>query len=192
MEKIELKFLKDAVSQLPEAFSPESSPALAHDNLIAVSYDFLNYELEVPAKLKNFKKVFSRIPKNQRAIYLIEIGILSNNDVLPIFKAAIKKKSVGDFYIISSIAEIAKSLADIVPPENFISDPERAEEIVRKLTKTFGIKIAGETESESESRLLQVDSLELKNVKDQIEAKIRKALEEARRKAKAAAKVTRE
>ncbi|NVM00995.1 MAG: hypothetical protein HWN67_01550 [Candidatus Helarchaeota archaeon] len=192
MEEIELKYLKDAISKLPEAFSPESSPALAPDNLMAVSFDFLNYELEIPANLKNFKKVLSRIPKNQRAIYIIEIGILSNVDVLPIFKAAIKRRSKDDFNVIFLISEIAKSLADIVPPENFINDPERGEEVVRKLAKAFGIKIAGESEAESKSRLLQVDSLELKNVKDQIEAKIRKALEEARRKAKAAAKVTRE
>ena len=192
MEEIELKYLKDAVSKLPESFSPESYPILTPDNLIAVSYDFLNYELEIPTKIKNFKKVLARITKAQRAILLMQIGILSNVEVLPILKANLKRKPKDDFTIISLISEIAKSLADIVPPKNFINDPERGEEIVRKLAKAFEVPIAGESKTESEKRLLQVDSLELKNVKDQIEAKIRKALEEARRKAKAAAKVTRE
>jgi len=192
MVKIELKYLKEAISHIPDAFSPDSTPSLDLDNILAISYDFLKYQLEYDTRLKNFKKALNRLSKKHRQILLIEIGALSNDDVLPRVKDAIKKGKITDFLVINKLTEIAKSLADIVPPQNIIIDPERGEEIARKLAKELQIDIAGETPQESESRLLQVDSLELQNVKQQIEAKIRKALEEARRKAKAAAKVTRE
>ncbi len=192
MVEVELKHLKNAVSRISDAFSPESSIMLSTDNLIAVSHDFLRYQLEHPADLKNFKKILSKLTKKQQPIYLIEIGILSNKKVLPKVKEAVKVKNSSDYSIIDSISEIARSLAEIVSPETFVKDSERGEEIGRKLAKILGMKIAGETEEQSEARLLQVDSLELQNVKDQIEAKIRKALEEARKKARAAAKVTRE
>jgi len=192
MVEIELKYLRDAVSKLSDAFSPEDSPALSLDNLKAVTFDFLSYQLKQKATLKNFSKIINKLSKKQRPIFLIEIGILSNPDVLPTIIESLKEKSASDYIIINKIAEIAKSLADIVPPKDFIFDSERGEEIVRKLARDFNINIAGETAEESAARLLQVDSLEIQNVKEQIEIKIRKALEEARRKAKAAAKITRE
>jgi len=190
--EIELNYLKEAISNISNAFSPEASLALSTDDFTAVCYDFLKYQLGTPVALKNFKKIISKLTKKQKSIFLIELGILTNSEVLPIIKEVIKKNQYSDFNIINSISEIAKSLADIVPPNNFLMDVDRGEELVRKLVKEFKIGISGESEEESAARLLQVDSLELQNVKEQIEVKIRKALEEARKKAKAAAKVTRE
>lgn len=192
MVEIELKLLLDTVTKLPESFSPETSTVLTHDNFLAVIYDFLKYQLKIETSIKNFRKNLVKLSNNTQQILLIEVGILSNVDILPLIREILKVKQIIDIRLINILTELAKSLANVVSPQNFLNDLERGEEIVRKLAKELEIDIKDETQEESSARLLQVDSLELQNVKEQIELKIRQALEEARKKAEAAAKVTRE
>jgi hypothetical protein len=51
-------------------------------------------------------------------------------------------------------------VAAIVPPQTFISDADRREELARLCLQALGLRPAGETESQAEDRLVTLDSVE--------------------------------
>ncbi|GAB4326660.1 MAG: hypothetical protein Kow0069_33240 [Promethearchaeota archaeon] len=87
--------------------------------------------------------------------------------------------------------DVASKTASLVDAASIPSDVERGEELVRKVGRVLGWKFAGESVEESNARLLQVDSVEIDRVQKEVERRIQRELEEARKR-EAAAKVSRE
>lgn len=88
-------------------------------------------------------------------------------------------------------------LAELVPAERCVTEPERREELVRRCLQALGLRPARETEAQAEDRLTTLDSVEQQRlVRETLaaERRAREVREAMRRKAAqaAAAKVSRE
>jgi hypothetical protein len=51
-------------------------------------------------------------------------------------------------------------LATLVPAQQFVSDPDRREELARVALKALGLRPAGESDAQAEDRLMTLDSVE--------------------------------
>ena len=81
-------------------------------------------------------------------------------------------------------------VAAIVPPQSFVSDADRREELARLCLNALGLRPAGESDSQAEDRLTTLDSVERAHVIREAraaEARARQIREEMARKAAAEA-----
>jgi hypothetical protein len=90
-----------------------------------------------------------------------------------------------------------RALSGLVPPQTFVSDPDRREELARLCLAALGLRPEGETTAQADDRLRTLDSIErARLVRDTREQQERaRRLREAMKKkeaAEAAAKVSRE
>jgi hypothetical protein len=95
------------------------------------------------------------------------------------------------------LATALKPLAEVVRPREFVSDPDRREELVRFCLNQLGLRPQGESEAQAKDRLTALDSVErVRVLRDTQEAEAR--AQEVRKKMaqraaeEAAAKATRE
>jgi cellulase/cellobiase CelA1 len=94
------------------------------------------------------------------------------------------------------LIQTVSMLAGVASADGFAKDEERCEELVRRALDGFGLTLPGESASEAQDRLNQVDSVERRRLLDEVgkrQAKLRREAE-LRRKAdeEAASKVSRE
>jgi len=99
--------------------------------------------------------------------------------------------------ILSFLKDGLKKLAKLVAAEQFVSDTDRREELVRLVFKLLEITVDGETPQQAEDRLKALDSVErdriIRHTKKQREhARKVKAALEAQRAAEAASRYSRE
>ena len=95
------------------------------------------------------------------------------------------------------MADDLRQVADLVPADKLVADPDRREELARRLLRAAGVAPAGETREQAEDRLATLDSANRSRVEAEARAaeqrarEVRAALERRRAEA-AAARASRE
>ena len=125
------------------------------------------------------------------------MGFLSSPIIEPLVKQTIvilDKKIDMAGYIIQELFTLMGQLHDVISPENILLNEERKEEVARKLLDIFKIGVEGETNDESSLILDTLDSVEIKNLSEELEVKIRAEIQKTldERAKAAAAKPSRE
>ncbi|MHA1733579.1 MAG: hypothetical protein ACTSU5_16650 [Promethearchaeota archaeon] len=191
---IDLRVMLDALASLPDEYLDGAGVYSEKGNILALLHD-LAMDLVDRSGEAGFDPVevgswVEGLEEDQRRVLLLIIGLLADADTQTSLKGA---KSFGRYknVVPRHLFNLAKKLGKVVPPDKFFQDEERREELARKVLAVLGLPIEGETKEDSESRLLQVDSLEIDRIQREVKEKIRKAMEEAAKRA-AAAKVSRE
>ncbi len=182
MLPIPLYRLMDALSKLPTEFADPSNKHAEVPNLIPIISDFLADHLHVEESPDDIESKLAALSPEGRRIYLMMIGTIVNGGPLPLLtqEEGFKPGKFGDKVVLGSLVKVAESLGKLVSPSLIASDPDRAEELCRKVARALDLPIDGETAEESKTRLYQLDSIELEKVQQEVERKIQKALEEAR------------
>lgn len=179
---IPLYRLMDALSNLPPEFADPTNKYAEVSNLLPIISDFLADNLQVEDILDLIEGKLAALSPEGRRIFLISIGIIVNGGPLPLLTQAkgFTPKKLAEKVILGTLVKEADSLGKLVPPSQLSGDPDRAEELCRKVARALDLPIEGETAEESKTRLYQLDSVELDKVQQEVERKIQKALEEAR------------
>lgn len=192
MIEVQLPPLLETLDEFSDEFHPNTRDSHELPQLVPLVRDFLD-DVTVegtPDVIDLLQERLAALSADSRKILVIMLGLLNS----PAFRATLVKHLPGDFleaYLLGKLAELVSVLAEYVDPPLFLDDADRREELCRKVVHALDWAIAGESEEDSEARLLQLDSVEIYRIQQEVEKKIQKALEEARRRA-AAAKVSRE
>ncbi len=179
---IPLYRLMDALSKLPPEFADPTNKYAEVSNLLPITSDFLADNLQVEEILDLIEGKLAALSPEGRRIFLISIGVIVNGGPLPLLTQAkgFTPKKLAEKVILGNLVKEADSLGKLVPLSQLSGDPDRAEELCRKVARALDLPIEGETAEESKTRLYQLDSVELDKVQQEVERKIQKALEEAR------------
>jgi hypothetical protein len=190
---IDIRVILDAVDELPLFYKDPNSNYHNTLYLLPIINDFLKDYFQSSFDLESLKTKLSEFSVEERKLILIIIGIMSipNFHKTLLESEKIDKLNFASKYLIKDIFQLVLSLGKLFLPSVIFTDNDRKEEVVRKLIAIFKIQIQGETFDDSNMRILQIDSVELKKIETTIQKKIQDALEEARRQ-EAAAKVNRE
>ncbi|MFX0099578.1 MAG: hypothetical protein ACFFCS_08350 [Candidatus Hodarchaeota archaeon] len=167
-----------AMTDIPSIMSaPDSVTLNSYTRVKAAFYDFMNHELDLDTQLALINRFLtSKIHRSKLHLLLVFLGFLSSPIILPFVRKSIEilkqKVNVGE-YIIQELFTLISLLNKVVFPEKILLEEERKEEVARKLLEIFKIGIEGESIEESKSILGTLDSVEIKNLSEELEVKIR-------------------
>ncbi len=182
MQSIPLYRLIDALSKLPPEFVDPANKYADVSGLLPIVSDFLADNFQMEELVEDIEGKLAALSPEGRRIYLMIFGVIVNGGPIPLVKQAdgFKPEKFAKKVILDSLVKVAESLGKLVPLAQISADPDRAEELCRKVARALDLPIEGETAEESKTRLYQLDSIELDKVQKEVEIKIQKALEEAR------------
>ncbi len=179
---IQLYRLIDALSKLPAEFGDANKLFAEVANLLPILSDFLADNFHLEEFMDGSESTIAALSPEGRRIFLMILGTIVNGGTIPILTQVegFNPRSFAKNIVLGTLPKMADSLGKLVSPSQITGDPDRAEELCRKIAQALDLSIEGETVEDSKTRLYQLDSVELDKVQKEVEAKIQRALEEAR------------